>query len=690
MNQLDVYYRALVDYRSNTTNFRECVAQRSAVTKVNTESDRITVKRMFCTVEEDWVDAIEAGLIHIEKAINEQRQFIRSNGEVIPIEKVKHVSKDSVEHLAKHSNLIAREIEGEDIIPDHLYTVERLSDYAVYENRFLYMLLCYLRDFITLRYNKILESSNTYDANMTMRKKIKINKRTISYEVNLAEIRKDDEYLRKHNTAKDIIDRIDLLLKAVIAFLATPLMECAAKAPMLKPPITKTNVLKMNNDFKGAMRLYEYVTAYDKPGYSIETKIINLNPFREQLADELAETVLLSSFLTYEYGLDMRDELQKAYAEEEKRRKEEEYQRFLEKLEKVRKKVQKSGQSPEEYILMLEKHIRILEDKCAKLDVALEEIRRLKAELATARERIAELEEELANTVAELAYQKQKYIDDMAALTAAHAEEIRLLNEEHAEEIRQLHEEYAEQIRIINEQHAEEIRELHEKYADEIRQIHETYAEEIRQLNEDHAEEIRQLNEQHAEEIRQLNEAHEAETTRLNAEIVRINEAHAEEIRTLKANHADAIIALENKIAEHEEKMQALVLRQKQEIKSIEDRYKNNLGIINQKHAEEVYKLHEINAKQLDNVSELRAMCEKLEKEKRIMTAQLYALRVEKGVNVSENDFTCQENFDELEHEFNTFKKFYQEEWRKTKKSIRKTVFHAALSGEDSDESNQV
>ena len=55
-------------------------------------------------------------------------------------EKVKNVSKDSVAHLARHSNLITRYEEGEDIIPDRLYTVERLSDYAVYENRFLYML----------------------------------------------------------------------------------------------------------------------------------------------------------------------------------------------------------------------------------------------------------------------------------------------------------------------------------------------------------------------------------------------------------------------------------------------------------------------------------------------------------------------------------------------------------------------
>ena len=473
MNQLDVYYRALVDFRAQTLTRRECVAARKSVMNANTEQDRLTLKRMICTVDIDWVDTIEAGLVHIEKAIKEERQFIRSNGEVIPIEKVKHVSKDSVEHLAKHSNLITRMVEGEDIIPDSLYTVEKLSDYAVYENRFLYMLLCYLRDFITLRYNKILESSNTYDGNMTMSKTIRLNKRTIVYDVALKEEIKDDDYLREHNEAKEIIDRIDLLLKAVIAFLSTPLMEYAAKAPMLKPPITKTNVLKMNNNFKGAMALYEYVTAYDKPGYTIETRITEMNPFREQVADELAETILLSSFLSYEYNLDIHDMLQKSYDEEEKRRKEEEYKRFLENLEKVRRRVQKSGQSPEEYILMLEKHIHILENKCAKLDAALAEIEVLKANLAQAKEQIAALNLELEAVKEELEYQKQKYIDDMAALKAAHEAEIQRLNEEHAAEIESLHqeirritEEYEEQIRILNEQHAEEIQRLNEEHQD--------------------------------------------------------------------------------------------------------------------------------------------------------------------------------------------------------------------------------
>ena len=128
MNYLDTIYRALVDYRKNTLDQNDCKTQRAAIKAADAENDVIEVTRKNCIVENDWIEAIEEGLVFIEKAIKEERQFIRSEGEVIPIEKVKRVSKDSVEHLARHSNYFTREQkEGEDMIPDQLYTVERLT-----------------------------------------------------------------------------------------------------------------------------------------------------------------------------------------------------------------------------------------------------------------------------------------------------------------------------------------------------------------------------------------------------------------------------------------------------------------------------------------------------------------------------------------------------------------------------------
>ena len=158
MNQLNLYYRAFKDYRKHTKKDKLCIKQRQRIKEYSNEFDKLETIRTVCKVDEKWVEQIEIGLPFVEKAIAEERQFIKNEGEVLDIEKVKRVSKDSVEHLAKHSDLITHvPKDGGDIIPDKIYMVERLSDYAVYENRFIYMLLCYVRDFIDSRLKKIKE-----------------------------------------------------------------------------------------------------------------------------------------------------------------------------------------------------------------------------------------------------------------------------------------------------------------------------------------------------------------------------------------------------------------------------------------------------------------------------------------------------------------------------------------------------
>jgi hypothetical protein len=612
MNQLNVYYRALLNYRGETTKNRDCTLDRNALTRVGTKDDRIVLKRNFCTVDTDWVEAIEEGLVFIEKAIKEERQFIRSNGEVIPIEKVRNVSKASVEHLAKHSNLITREVEGEDLIPDQLFTVEKLNDYAVYENRFLYMLLCYLRDFVTLRYNNILELSYTYDGSMTMSKTVKLPKQTLTYNVSLAEERKDDKYLMKSCEIGDIIDRIDLVLKAVLAFLSCPLMKLVAKAPMLKPPITRTNVLKMNNNFKQAMALYSFIVAYDKPGYTVETKITELAPFRAELADEMAESILMASFLTYEYGLGINAVLKEEYEEEERRRRDEEYKRRQEKLETIRRRVLTSGESPEEYIAMLEKQIRTLESKCAELDAVRAELKETKQQLADEQMRNKQLTRRLNET-----------IEKLEALRIEFAEEVRRLNEERERAIRELTEHYENEIAALKAAHEQAIADLTAQHEEAIAALNQAHEEAIEALTADYEGRIQEMLDAHAAEMAAARELHRADVERLNGEIGTLNST-VSRLETEKQEASDAFSA---------------------------------------------------------EKETLEAEIERLTTEKRVANATIYQLKAEQGL---ENpDFTSQASFDELEHTYHAFTKFYKEQWRLTKKSIRRDLLKNKGSEDD-------
>ena len=66
MNHLDVYYRALREYRALTKDDRECRAQRKAIKQANTDRDKIIITRNICIVDEDWITEIEKGLVFVE------------------------------------------------------------------------------------------------------------------------------------------------------------------------------------------------------------------------------------------------------------------------------------------------------------------------------------------------------------------------------------------------------------------------------------------------------------------------------------------------------------------------------------------------------------------------------------------------------------------------------------------------
>lgn len=463
MTDLDFYYRALLDYRNVTQENHGCTSFSNAIARSNPDQDKVLITRHICVVEEDWIKAIEDGLVFVEKAIREERQFIHSQGEVLEIEKVRHISPESVRHLARHSNLITREQEDDSIIPDKLYSVERLSDYAVYENRFLYMLLCYLRDFVTLRYNKILELSNKYDGLLQMNKQLDLPKQKLTCSISLHDQRQDDPFLREHNGAQQTIDRINLILNAIIALLSTPLMEITGKSPMLKPPITKTNVLKMDNNFRGAVALYDFIIAYDKPGYTITDRLVNLSPFDDTLAGEMADAVALLSYLTYANGLDLRDILKSNYDARQAELATEEQQKLQQQAHALQRRLAAMEIPVEEYIAAIEKENRLLEKENRqmqplhnRLQQISDENCRLSARYDTARadadlahEKLETIEQDLR---AEFQLVKDSYDERIYQMLIQHESETKALEQEMRRRMEDLQLQHAKQTQALEEE----------------------------------------------------------------------------------------------------------------------------------------------------------------------------------------------------------------------------------------------
>ena len=336
---------------SDLTNIYRLMSRLRRVTDNGDEQadirQKCSVSYVTCIVDESWIERIEQGMNFVGKAIDEERRFIRVNGEVQPIEKVRKVSKESVQHLARHSDLITHE-QQQDIVPDKLYTVERLNDYATYENRFLYRLLVTTRDFIAARYAGIVKATGEYVGKLNAEARLSLPKHTVQFTLTLNDERRDD--LGRN---AELIERLEKLTRSVRFYLDTPLMTDIAKEAAVNAVITKNNVLKMDRNFKEAVDLYEYLMGYKGDGYEICEKHSDIDITRDinMLSD-------LTSYALYVRGLGLEEQLERETDASDRLG-----------VEQIRKR------SAEEYLLALEERsdrlnaaeARITEMQCGRV-----------------------------------------------------------------------------------------------------------------------------------------------------------------------------------------------------------------------------------------------------------------------------------------------------------------------------------
>lgn len=374
-------YRAFEEYRRNTyVDLETKKFQKFFATNNGKKYEDIKVIYSTCTIDETWVKQIEYGLPFLEKAIREERQFIRNDEEVLPIEKIKKVTSDGIKDLAKHSNYITHEPDNSRdavVIPDKMLMVQRESDYAVYENRVIYATLLYLKEFVSSRLSKIKEATHKYEAQAYIKKKIDIGNRKINLDFTLDEIRIDDPLRASKNEFSGVIDRIDNILSNVMAFLKTPLMTEVSHADVVSRPITKNNVLKMNINFRESLALFDYLAEYSGDGFTIQTFEKTFSPFTNEISNAYSDVVMLSSFLTYMYGNNITEELRQEYIADEARRKKEEEERILQKLKALSFKSAKDNMTLNEYLDEFEKGYRILERQVAELEKGMNDIKEL-------------------------------------------------------------------------------------------------------------------------------------------------------------------------------------------------------------------------------------------------------------------------------------------------------------------------
>lgn len=660
MGQLNKHYRGFVDYRKQTKSDRECKGQREIFRKANDEKDIIETTKLLCTINEDWIEAIEEGLVYVDKAIREERQFIHSIGEVVPIEKAKSVSKSSIEHLARHSDLITRAPEkNSKLIPDKIFVSEKISDFAVYENRFLYLLLITLKDFIEENLKEILKIKNTYHGMLSMNKIIDTEARDVKFNLTLIEDRLDNKYNLQDEKFNKAVNRIEMISSMVASLLATDLMKEVSNAPLIKPPIIKTNPLKMNINLKNSLALYDYIQAYNTDRFTVEEITSKINPFPDDIADEITEIIALSSFLTFAYSNNLMKTLHKEYLEEEKTKKEKEKQKLAEQIRSLKRRIIDEGISPEEYMLLLEKRNRELEKDSAELVEAKKEIIILNNKIASLNKEISDLKTELEEKVQEIIFLNKKYIEDMAKKDALHKLEIENLNEEHKQEIDTINENHQNEIEKLQKEHLEEITLLNNRYDELVQKMERKeleHQEAITNLKEAHEKQLEELKALNDEKTRKLEEEIKETIEKFNLEIASLIEKYELDLKKIIDDKKQSLDLLNEEILKLKEEKQKVINDYE---KKLEDK-----EILHEKAVDESKKVLDEKDTEIKN----------LDDEKKAILAQLKILKMEKNPITAEDIYTSKEKFDELEVLYEAFTRFFKKQWKLTKKRIREEI----------------
>lgn len=447
--------------------------------------DSIFGKTNEKVIDMDWVIAIEETLPYIQKAIDEQRRFIKQAENVVRIKKAKKI-----------------------------LTVEREEGFAIYENRVLLTLIHKALMFVDDKYSKMKDVPNDSYNKITMNRHLELNQQKLDFSVNY--VNENHESLAEDLDVEDIeslsdFDRIRRIRQGLNECLATPLMKEIAKEPQVKPPLTQTNLLKENPNFKKAVELWSFLDTYKKQGFELVGEEYN-----GKMTDENKEDVYLAMefqhfMMSITTNPALRKMLQEKYEEENALAKEE-----ADRPEKVKE-------------MVLEAQTEA---------VRKEEIEKLTAEITELKQKIAE--------------QKQK-IEEQANIIKTQEGKIAALENEresHAKQVEQMNADFAEKTRIAEENFANRLS-AKQKEFDDAQTAHNEY---VTKLNTDNANKIAELNTNHSNEVAQLKSDYENRIDTINKEnataTANLKSDYEGQLTSMKADYTSQIKNYEKQIAD--------------------------------------------------------------------------------------------------------------------------------------------
>lgn len=250
------------------------------------------------TVDLNWVEMIEQTIIPLDTIIRNPRRFIKNEEEILPIEMVKNVTTESIRHLAQHTNMIAT-VKGDEVTPQRMLNIHKEESFETYENRFIYTLLQKLQYFLDKRLQALMAKTGSQDMlEMRLDGNFDTGKDQIAYKLEFSYITPHidlaDEDLKINADVSQLssMQRVERIRRILYDFMGSQLIRTLEGCALVRPPLTMTNVLTKNQDFKKAVELWMFIERYEDQGYNVSQVEREAVP-TEKFLDEMLSVIAL-------------------------------------------------------------------------------------------------------------------------------------------------------------------------------------------------------------------------------------------------------------------------------------------------------------------------------------------------------------------------------------------------------------
>ena len=259
---------------------------------------KLAKKRLIQDISIDWIDTIEEVLPNLDTIVRNPRKFIVQEEDIVDVSLARSISTESVKFLAQHTNMISKVDEDGSVTPSKILNITKEESFEIYENRFIYTLLLKLKDFVTMRYDKIKKASATQDVlELDIESRFNLPSKKVTFRTEYFAQLSFDEVMRLDPDTLTKIERIAKIDRIITDFLSSSFAKSMRNSAPVRPPIMRTNVILKEPNFKKALTLWQFIETYNvTAGFSTSDEVENYDIEDESEAN-LKNMVTLNTML---------------------------------------------------------------------------------------------------------------------------------------------------------------------------------------------------------------------------------------------------------------------------------------------------------------------------------------------------------------------------------------------------------